>query len=558
MTRKTEKNHQLLSRLAESEVGGIRKDWRNRIRIALVYPNTSRVGMSNLGFQTVYRLFNAHSEVVCERAFLPEDHWVTSGPVVAQESARPLLDFDIIAFSLSFENDYPNILSIFERAGIPPASVDRGDPLPLFIAGGVACMSNPEPIAAFIDCFLIGEAEVLIPSFLDHFDPSLPRTAQLGLLSRNVPGAYVPAFYRTSYTPEGLLSTFDPIDDVPPIISRVYVPDISQLATCTTILTSETVFDSAFLIEVSRGCPHGCRFCSAGYVYRPYRYRSLSTLERCLIEGKTLTDKVGLVGTAVSDLPDIDVLCQKAVREGIHLSFSSLRADKLSAGTLSALRRSGTKTATIAPDAGSQRMRDVINKGIREEDVLDAAQSLVEHDIHNIKLYFMIGLPTETMDDVDAVVTLCRQVKERFLASSRKKARIGEISVSLSPFVPKPVTPFQWAGMDGMGELKQKIKRIRTGLKRIANVKVHADTPRWAYVQALFSRGDRRTAQILTAGHVAQGNWAKVFKASRLDPDFYVGRHRSFDERLPWDFIDHGISKAFLRREYERALAVRG
>lgn len=554
MKRKTEKDRQRFSRWAESEVGVIRKDWRNRIRIALVYPNTYRVGMSNLGFQTVYRLFNARPEVVCERVFLPEDHWVASGPVVAQESGRPLLDFDIIAFSLSFENDYPNILTILERAGIPPASIDRGDPLPLFIAGGVCCMLNPEPIAAFIDCFLIGEAEVLIPSFLDNFDPGLPHTAQLRSLSRNVPGAYVPAFYRASYSTEGLLSTFDPVDDAPPIISRVYVNDLSQLATCTAIVTSETVFDSSFLIEVSRGCPHGCRFCSAGYVYRPYRYRSLSTLERCLIEGKTLTDKIGLVGTAVSDLPDIDLLCHKAAQEKIHLAFSSLRADRPSTGTLSALRQSDTRTASIAPDAGSQRMRDVINKGIREADVLDAAESLVENDIPNIKLYFMIGLPTETMDDVDAVVTLCRQVKGRFLASSRRKARIGEITVSLSPFVPKPVTPFQWAGMASMRELKQKIKRVRTGLKRIANVKLHADTPRWAYVQALFSRGDRRTAQILTAGHLARGNWAKVFKASRLDPDLYVGRHRSFDELLPWDFIDHGINKAFLRREYERAL----
>lgn len=541
----------------KSEIGTIRKQWKGRIKVALVYPNTYHVGMSNLGFQTVYDLINKIDHVVCERSFLPDDSGPAAGRIVAIESGRPISDFDIIAFSVSFENDYPNLLTILDRAGIPLRSDDRGTPHPLVIAGGIAFFSNPEPMSPFIDCFLIGEAEAILPRFFDIALPDLlsqDKRTCLKTLARNVTGAYVPAFYSTTYNPDGTVCAIEPLIDVPVKIERMYMKDLSNVPTCSAIITTDTTFDSTFLIEVGRGCPHGCRFCSTGFVYRPPRFRPLSLLDKCLQQGASMTDEIGLVGAAVSDLPDINKLCGQAFEKDTRISFSSLRADALSPELISILRQNKVKTATIAPDAGSERMRKVINKGITEEDVLNAAESLVAGGIPNLKLYFMIGLPTETMDDVEAIVLLCKQIKHRFLKSSRIRKRIGEITVSLSSFIPKPFTPFQWIPMDEVRSLKKKIKKIKDGLKRVANVRVHSDIPRWAYIQALMSSGDRKVAQILLLANQNRGNWPKTFKASPVNPDFYVHRERSLNELLPWDFIDNGINKSFLKQEYQRAL----
>ena len=541
----------------KSEIGTIRKQWKGRIKVALVYPNTYHVGMSNLGFQTVYDLLNKIDHVVCERSFLPDDSGPAAGRIVAIESGSPISDFDIIAFSVSFENDYPNLLTILDRAGIPLRSDDRGTPHPLVIAGGIAFFSNPEPMSPFIDCFLIGEAEAILPRFFDIALPDLlsqDKRTCLKTLARNVTGAYVPAFYSTTYNPDGTVCAIEPLIDVPLKIERMYMKDLSNVPTCSAIITTDTTFDSTFLIEVGRGCPHGCRFCSTGFVYRPPRFRSFSLLDKCLQQGASMTDEIGLVGAAVSDLPDINKLCGQALEKDTRISFSSLRADALSPELLSILRQNKVKTATIAPDAGSERMRKVINKGITEEDVLNAAENLVASGIPNLKLYFMIGLPTETMDDVEAIVLLCKQIKHRFLKSSRIRKRIGEITVSLNSFIPKPFTPFQWIPMDEVRSLKKKIKKIKDGLKRVANVRVHSDIPRWAYIQALLSSGDRKVAQILLLANQNRGNWPKTFKASPVNPDFYVHRERSLNELLPWDFIDNGINKSFLKEEYKRAL----
>ena len=540
--------------MMKSEIGTIRKQWKGRIKVALVYPNTYHVGMSNLGFQTVYDLLNKIDHVVCERSFLPENSGPAAGRIVAIESGSPISDFDIIAFSVSFENDYPNLLTILERAGIPLRSDDRGTPHPLVIAGGIAFFSNPEPVSPFIDCFLIGEAEAILPRFFDTALPDLlsqNRRSCLKTLARNIPGAYVPAFYSTTYNPDGTVCAIEPVCDVPVKIERMYMKDLSSVPTCSAIITTDTTFDRTFLIEVGRGCTHGCRFCSTGFVYRPPRFRPFSLLDKCLQQGASMTDKIGLVGAAVSDLPDINKLCGQALEKDTRISFSSLRADALSPELLSTLRQNKVKTATIAPDAGSERMRKVINKGITEEDVLNAAENLVASGIPNLKLYFMIGLPTETMDDVEAIVLLCKQIKHRFLKSSRIRKRIGEITVSLNSFIPKPFTPFQWIAMDEVRSLKKKIK---DGLKRVANVRVHSDIPRWAYIQALLSCGDRKVAQILLLANQNRGNWPKTLKASPVNPDFYVHRERSLDELLPWDFIDHGINKSFLKQEHKRAL----
>jgi radical SAM family uncharacterized protein len=541
-------------RMAASEIGTIKKSWRGKIRIALVYPNRYALAMSNLGFQTLYHLFNSFEHVVCERGFLPEDDQPGKSPLKTFESEKALTDADIIAFSLSFENDHPHVLSILEHAGLALRSCDRSSRDPLVIAGGVVCFLNPEPLAAFIDCFLIGEAEAILPRFLEVFESQKGKASRLKAIAQNVPGAYIPALYRPEYNRDGTLAAFTPLEDVPPKIERVFLKDLSRVSTHSVILTPETIFERTFLIEVGRGCPHGCRFCSAGFIYRPPRFRPLALLAGNIRKGVALTETIGLVGAAVTDLPGLAELCTRFRDKNIRIAFSSLRADRLAPEILTALQQSNVKTATIAPEAGTQRLRDVINKGITEEAVLNAAAALVEHGIPNLKLYFMIGLPTETEADVDGIIALCKGIKHRFLKSSRTRKRIGEITVSLNSFVPKPFTPFQWVAMDDVVALKRKIKKIRQGLKRVANVRVHADIPRWAYIQAILSRGDRRVAEILTLAHQNRGNWSQTLKSVPVNPDFYVGRRRDENERLPWDFIDHGIKKSFLWREYQKAM----
>ena len=392
------------------------------------------------------------------------------------------------------------------------------------------------------------EAEMFLEEFFNIYLSGGSRQELLESLAENLPGVYVPSFFEPIFQDDDRFGGYRQL--VPQVPSKVVVQRLSSLEntmTTTRVLTRDAAFKETLLIEIGRGCHHGCRFCSAGYIYRPPRYRTVPALKKCIQEGLAFTDRIGFVGAAVSDLPEIGALCSEFKNDNIRISFSSLRADAVTEEFLSVLRQSRVKTATIAPDAGSQRMRDVINKGITEEDILTTAERLVAKGIPNLKLYFMTGLPYETFEDIEEIVKLCKKIKDVFLKSSRIRKRIGRITLSINPFVPKPFTPFQWAAMDEERIIKKKINIIKDELKKTANLRINVESPRRAYIQAMISRGDRRMAEILLRAVENRGNWPKTLKDSRFNPDFFVSRERHIDELFPWDFIDHGIKKSFLR-----------
>ncbi|MBW2339476.1 MAG: radical SAM protein [Deltaproteobacteria bacterium] len=554
----------LLRKRLSEERGTVTKDWGGKISIALIYPNYYQVGMSNLGFQVVYGILNDNPHIISERAFLPNQEELSlyeraDQALLSLESQTPLRAFDLLAFSLSFENDYPNILTILELSKIPLLSKERGENDPFVVAGGVATFMNPEPLAPFIDCFLLGEGEVVLKDFFRAYGDihlrAVKRQEVLRVLAEEVEGAYCPSLYKVTYREDGSIRSFKPsIATIPSVVKAVRQVPFKGPVCRSKIITPSAEFSNILLVELNRGCGYSCRFCAAGYIYRPPRLADEKEMIALFDELLAENARIGLISPSVSDVPGIERLTGYILEQGGDFSISSLRANSLTAGLIENLKRSSQKTLTIAPETGSERLRRVINKKLTNREIIDAIVLVGKTGFFHIKLYFMIGLPTERQEDTKAIVTLVKEIRHHLIKESRGRKRIGRIRLSISCFVPKPFTPFQWFPIDDVDSLKEKQKFLRRTLVSEGGIGVSVDVPKWAYVQTLLSMGDRRVGQMLLATHRNGGNWKQTFRSSDINPDFFVYRPKDLNETLPWDFIDHGIKKSFLQEEYNLAL----
>jgi len=479
--------------------------------------------MSNLGVHTIYRLLNNYSDVVCERVF-HEDK-----PASSVESGRPLADFDIIAFSISYELDYFNVISILRDSGIPLYAADRNDSHPLVIAGGACITANPLPLAPFFDCLCIGEAEPIIPAMLVAVFRGGDRLAELA----GVAGVYVPQQHKNG------------------LIARRWLKNMDDFMAASTVLTPDTELGDLYLIEVERGCSWGCRFCLVNSAFCPLRYHSLERLLEKAQEGLEYRKRIGLVGPVVSAHPQIEELLHKLRQMGAGFSLSSLRVSPLSDTLLDEVVKGGARTLTLAPEAGSQRLRDIINKRITQEDTLQAVSRAAARGIRQLKLYFMIGLPTETDDDIRQLielVTKCKQAVDRAPAACR-------LIINISPFIPKAWTPFQWLPMADLPVLNRRLNRLKKDLQA-KGVKVKSESPAWSHVQGTLARGDSRIAEVLAAMEdISLAGWRKALNKQQLDPAYYTLERWNTARELPWEILDMGIARDNLITEMKRAVS---
>jgi radical SAM superfamily enzyme YgiQ (UPF0313 family) len=543
------------------ETGYVRKPHGDRLRIALAFPNTYWVGMSNLGFQTVYTLFNSHPDIVCERVFLPPKQELAEllasrAPLLTLESQSPVSEFDVFAFSVSFEWDYVNVLTLMRLAGMPRYATERSERHPLVVVGGAVTFVNPEPLAPFADVIAAGEGEVLVPALERAFREATGRGDLLRHLAVER-GFYVPAFYEPEYGSNGALMGFSTSDgaDLPLPVKKAAVKTTEALdPPATQIFTPDTEFGSRFLVEVVRGCANLCRFCWAGYNYLPVRSFPADRILELAERARAHSNRAGLVSIALCDHPEIDRILARLAEMGYMISPASLRLDDLTESIVRTLQQSGERSITIAPEAGSDRLRRVINKTVTNDEILDRAELIFANGIENLKLYYMIGLPTETDDDLVGIRDLTLQMRDRMLKYARSKGQVGRIVGSVNPLIPKPGTAYQWLPMEDPSVTDRKIKRLRTLMAGVDNVYFNIKSERHSYYQALLSLGDRRIAPAIEAAERNGQNWRAAVEESGVDGDFYIFRDRSGDDVLPWDIIDGGMKKTFFQSEYQKAI----
>lgn len=547
-----------LQQLLAEEQGYYRYPPGTRTKFALVYPNSYFVGMSNLGLHIIYELLNKRADTACERVFLPERKKIqqyenTRTPLMSVESQLPLLEFELIGFVLSFEMDYFNLVKILELGKVRLRSEERGEQDPLVIAGGPCATFNPEPLSQVVDAFVIGEGEVIMPGLMDAYHEAraegLSRKDTLAKLSQ-VPGVYVPSLYEHQYDEEGRLLAIEPLPGAPEEVSRQWVKDLDAYPAHTVVVTDNTEF-SFYLIETARGCGRHCRFCMAGYCFRRPRNRSLKVINEEVQEALKYRKRLGLMGAAISDYPEIDELCRDILGEGLSMSVASFRADSVTEELVESLARSGLKTLTIAPEAGSARMRAVINKGIEEEHVFNTVRLGLKAGIKNFKLYIMVGLPFEQEEDIEAIIDLAQRVKDYMEEQSSK----GTLTLSVNPFIPKPFTPFQWAPMADRKEVEQKLKHLEKSLRGRKHIVVNVESPKEAYVQGVLARGGRPVGEALLRACEAGGSksFKKALKELGIKAETELYRERGEDEIFPWEKLDMGFTRKYLYQELKQA-----
>jgi radical SAM superfamily enzyme YgiQ (UPF0313 family) len=544
------------------ETGYTTKPHGARLRVALAFPNTYWVGMSNLGFQTVYRLLNAQDDVVCERVFLPPKQELAElvasrAPLLTLETQSPVGEFDVFAFSVSFEWDYVNVLTLLRLAGIPIYASERTERHPLIVIGGAVTFVNPEPLAPFADVIAAGEGEVLVPAFDRAVRESSGRRELLRALSRER-GFYIPSFYEPRYASDGSVAGYTATSDAPdaptPVRKAALKTTDAVDPPATSIFTPDTEFGSRFLVEVVRGCANLCRFCWAGYNYLPVRSFPADRILQLAEDARPFANRAGLVSIALCDHPEIERILARLYEMGYGISPASLRLDDLTEPIVRVLHASGEKTITIAPETGSDRLRRVINKTVTNDEILDRADLIFANGIENLKLYYMLGLPTETDDDLVAIRDLTLELRDRMMKYAKPRGSVGRIIGSVNPLIPKPGTAYQWLPMEADAIVDRKIKRLRALTSGIDNVYFNIKSERHSYYQALLSLGDRRVAPVIATAERNGQNWRAAVAETGVNADFYIFRDRSKDAVLPWDIIDGGMKSSFFHAEYEKAL----